>query len=167
MNIKTGKKIFTILIIFIIVAFSHIFSQTPERGIITMTDLSGLLKLLSNIEDSVIRHEWDIVFNSFLSPEFSSLYKANERWKSAEWLALIFYPEIKPANPKESLEIANSIKAMKHFISDITVYKDTSCDFAVEIKGVRTIDFLPGKKYIPVDMRFCKKGDLWILQMQP
>jgi hypothetical protein len=167
MTINTGKKFFTILIIFIITAFSHINSQTPERGIITMTDLTGLFQLLSNIEDSIVRHEWEIVFNSFLSPEFTAPYKANERWKSVEWMSLVFYPEIKPANPQESLEIANSIKAIKLFISDIIVYKVPSCDFTVEIKGVRIIDFLTGKRYIPVDMMFCKKNDLWILQVQP
>lgn len=162
MNIKTGKKIFTILIIFVIFAVPFIHPEA-ESGIIPIPDLTILLKLLSNIEDSMVSHEWEIVFNAFLSPEFTEPYRVNDRWKSVEWMAPIFYPEIKPVDAKESLEIANSIKAVKHFISSIIVYKEPNCEFSVEMKGIRTIDFLPGKKYFTMDMKFCKKGDLWIL----
>jgi hypothetical protein len=167
MTIKKGKGCFTILIMFCVICSSQVFSQSLEKGIISMPDLTVLLNLLSAIDDAAVKHQWDLIFSSFLPPEFTNQYKAGDKWKNLEWVAPIMYPEIKPANAQECIEVANSIKSIRLFISDIIVYKEASCDFKVEIKGVRIIDFLPGKKFIPVDTFFCKKDNVWLLEVAP
>lgn len=167
MFIKKGNMFFTILIILFSIFASQVFPQSPEKGIISMPDLSVLLNLLSNVEDAIVKHQWDILFNSLLPPEFTSQYRPNDRWKNLEWVGRILYPDVPLANVNECMQVANSITTIKLFISDIIIYKDPACDFRAEIKGVRIIDFLPGKKYIPVDMFFCKKGNAWLLEVTP
>lgn len=167
MTITKGKRYFTILIMSCIIYSAPIFPQSSEKGIISTPDLNVLLNLLANVEDLAVKHQWDLIFNSFLPPEYVNLYKAGDKWKNLEWVAPLFYPEEKPANPQECIEMANSIKSIKLYISDIMVYSSPPCDFRVQIKGVRIIDFKPGKKYIPVDAFFCRKGNNWLLEIAP
>jgi hypothetical protein len=122
------------------------------------------MQVISNLEESVAAHEWEIIINAYFEESFSASWKANDRWTTLEWMADVFYKDDKPAKPADCVELANSITSFKHFLSEIKVYEDPLCEFLVKVKGVRIIEFKPGKKYIPIEISFCKRQTAWLIR---
>jgi hypothetical protein len=130
-----------------------------------MTELTRLFNLMNNLELSVAKHEWSVIFSAFLDPAYSDILKAGNKWQDLEWVSKAFYPDFAPATPEESQKRANSITTLKHFLSDVKVYKQEGCDFYIILAGIRTIEFDLGKKYIPFETGFCLKNNNWLIQI--
>ncbi len=139
-------------------------AQEREIAIIPMEEMMKLISLLDNLEVSIVQHEWVIIKNAFLDPAYVNSLGSPDAWKDLRWLAELIYPQDIPETPAENTARANSIKVVKHFISEINVFKEPGCVFLVNFKGVRSLEFDLGKKFIPFDIQFCQKDDgSWLL----
>lgn len=165
---NSGYKVLSLLLIILVFSIIAAEAQERETAIITMDELIKFMHVINNLEVSINQHEWAIVYTGFIDSAFTDTLKEGDEWKNLFWLGRLFYPEYIADTPEASIKRANSITSLKHFISDIKVFKEAGCNFYIIFKGVRIIDFELGRKYIPMEMQFCYTGEkTWVLKVPP
>jgi hypothetical protein len=153
-----------LIILALMVLASTVLPQGRETAIIPKEDIMTLFSILNDMEMSIAQHSWAKVLNTFLDSTYSASLKEGDKWKDFEWVADLFYPEDKGTTPKENTDRANSITSFKHFISEVSVFKEPGCDFLIVLKVVRTIEFDLGKRFIAGELNFCKSHNAWLLK---